>query len=304
MRKKGFISIYVLFLLLILSLSLTFLYEQNKNDYDFSVDFYDKKQAIYASESVLNLANKNFDSFRDQTIKEIKDYYYSYIVKRMDKGKIDVKKTYKISYDNKTYEPKFVYIEKDKIIRLISQAKIGNCKAESRMDYQLKPKFDFNSKKTIFYDFREDLNFKSNNLKEETDHIDLETKGEKFYKINGDFTVKNLEEDKEDTSDEKENDQETKDEKVAKYEGILYINGDLTLETELDFKGLLIVNGQIKVLEKDENNNPTLKVDGQFIGNSKDKPDFLDFTYNKESFKYILDIDNLFDTELISKKVY
>ena len=52
--RKGFISIYTLFILLILSLTITFIYNQQINTSEYARTLYNKKRAQYLAESIVN----------------------------------------------------------------------------------------------------------------------------------------------------------------------------------------------------------------------------------------------------------
>lgn len=52
--KKAFISIYALFVLLIVSLTITFIYNQQKSTSSYANTLYEKKQAQYLAESIIN----------------------------------------------------------------------------------------------------------------------------------------------------------------------------------------------------------------------------------------------------------
>ena len=69
--KKGFISIYTLIIFLILSLTITFIYTQNENTNEYINDLYNKKQAQYLAESILNIyIDSNYEKIKN----EIKRY--------------------------------------------------------------------------------------------------------------------------------------------------------------------------------------------------------------------------------------
>ncbi|MDD7462959.1 MAG: hypothetical protein SOW41_08315 [Anaerococcus sp.] len=332
MKKKGFLTIYVLLLLLLLSLTVSFLYEQNKNDNEFNKDLYNKKQALYISESVGNLAQadkKAFETYMNKVDQELKKYYHE--TKILDKTMdLDIKdKTYHVKFDGKTYETRFSYINRLNSIRHITEVEVGNTRAETHIDYEVSPSFEFYSKKPIFYDFNKELSFKNTVFEEDPPSIDLEKNKEaRFYKINGDLYIEdkskkdedediNLEsledkdaeeeENKEDLDKEiSKNDQASKEERddPAYFKGIMYIEKDLILETDLDFEGLLILKGNIMTKEQKDGKKPRLKLVGQIIGSKDLETESLDFTYDKASYTYIRDIENIFDTKFVSKRVY
>lgn len=336
MKKKAFISLYVILLLLILSISVSFIYEQNKNDVNFNKDLYDKKQALYMSESVNNLASKDegLEDYKKEVFEEIKDHYYGIIVREFKKEKLNIlPQSLKINYDDQVYKTSLQYIDSKDYIRLKTTIYKGSAVGVSTSDYKISPKFDFKSKDPIVYDFKEDLNFENISLKENPEFIDLEEEVNKdyYYLIDGDLIIDQmveedkasesedvieeddiensvLYEEKEDLGLEEDSEEVVYDEEAevnnGKYKGILYINGDLILKTCLDFEGLLIVNGQVKTEEMNKGEKAKLVLKGQLISKDEPNENLLDFTYDKKSFKLIRNIDNIFETKLVSKRVY
>lgn len=340
MKKRGFITIFVLLLLLVLSITISFIFGQNQNDLDLNEDLYDKKQALYISESVANLALKDrgFDEYKEKLYKSIKDYYRNskYFETKIEEDKVGRIKSYypEINYYGKIYKPKFSYIPAMKTLRLESSVNIGETQAKTLIDNEVKPKFEFFKEEPIKYDFKEEIKFRTLNLIEDPDIIELELNNkENFYKINDSLIIeevnKNNEEEeptKEETSDEnidfedendknsdkfdqeniKENsvDETSTEQKNANFKGIIYVKGDLILKSDFSMDGLLILDGKVinKSNNKDKNSKLTLK--GQVISREDLEKENLDYNYDKESYKYIEDIDNLFEIETISKKVY
>lgn len=73
--KKGFISIYTLIIFLILSLTITFIYTQNENTNEYINDLYNKKQAQYLAESILNIyIDSNYEKIKNEILKD-NEYY-------------------------------------------------------------------------------------------------------------------------------------------------------------------------------------------------------------------------------------
>ncbi len=69
--KKGFISIISLFLLLVLSLSTGFIHKQNLNTSEYTKDLYNKKQAQYLAESIMNkYLSENYENLEEIIIKD------------------------------------------------------------------------------------------------------------------------------------------------------------------------------------------------------------------------------------------
>lgn len=346
MKKRGFVTIYVLLLLLILSITISFLFNQNKNDLNFNKDLYDKKQALYISESVANLALKDegLNEYKEKIFQSIKDYYRKAKNEgtKIEEEKVGETKAYypKINYIGRVYTPKTSYITTKKKIRLESEANLGDTRAKTIVEYKVDPIFEFFKEEPIKYDFKEEIKFKNLNLKEDPDIIDLEKENEeKFYKINDDLVIKKVNENVEEQEDIEQEETSTIDtnfelkseedsgnneksdnhdqknieesivnstdkEKMETFKGILYIKGDLILKTDLSIEGLLILDGKIINKSLDKDKNPKLTLRGQMISSKEFEKDNLDYIYDKDSYKYIDDIENLFDTKLISKRVY
>lgn len=313
MKKKAFISIYVLLLLLILSISVSFIYEQNKNDNDFNKDLYNKKQALYISESVANLA-KNDDqvkAYKNNVIEEMKDHYYNILNKGLKDPKFSLSsKTIPIAFDESLYKVSLQYINNKKYIRLKSTVSQGDTIGQTVLDYKVNPIFEFYSKEPIPYDFSKKIDFENISLVENPDFISLDNNvKENFYLLTSDLTIEDLAEDesigdKDEDEPSQKDDDGKKDDKKLDYKGILYVKGDLVLKTDFDFEGLLIVEGNIRSESDKDKDLPKLKVKGQVLTKNKLDEDILDFTYDIGSYKYIRDIKDLIEIEEISKRTY
>ena len=112
--KKGFISVYTLFVLLIVSLFTSFIYDQNNNNIDFNNNLLARKENLYKMESVTNIfLEENLDSMIYQEAYEYLNKYESGIISNMDISK----EPYTSPYDNKTY--KYFFNLMDKVLSLI-----------------------------------------------------------------------------------------------------------------------------------------------------------------------------------------
>lgn len=301
MKKRGFLSIYVLIILLLLSISLSFIYEQAINNNDSNKNLYDRKKAIYELESLysiivddkktlledVEIVNKNDDNLWHP-------FYFDYF---------DKKEEVKIQKQN----------EKEFVLRSVK--KIGNSKAILEMVLDLRNKYALRENKKIILDenfdeFYKNLKFKQNKF-EEFENLNLEKDLEnRFLKINDQLIVKeekisneissddNLEKNQSNLSNEEKN-FSNKTKTPRRISGIVIIGKDLILENDLVLDGLLIIKGDI--ISK---NNSKLIIDGQLISKN-DYTNIVDYSYNKEkSLDYVDDIENPKFIEIKSKKVF
>lgn len=301
MKKRGFLSIYVLIILLLLSISLTFIFEQAINNNDSNKDLYDRKKAIYELESLyfiivddkktlledVEIVNKNDDNLWHP-------FYFDYF---------DNKEEVKIQKQN----------EKEFVLRSVKN--IGNSKAILEMVLDLRNKYLLRENKKIILDenfdeFYKNLKFKQNKF-EEFENLKLENDLEnRFLKINSQLVVKeekisneissdnNLEKNQSNLSNEQKN-FSNKTKTPRRISGIVIIGKDLILENDLVLDGLLIIKGGI--ISK---NNSKLIINGQIISKN-DYSSIVDYSYNEEkSLDYIDDIENPKFIEIKSKKVF
>lgn len=106
--KKGFISIYTLIIFLILSLTITFIYTQNENTNEYINDLYNKKQAQYLAESILNIyIDSNYEKIKNEILKD-NEYY-----KNEDRKSYWVSEDGKVSYNGNTYYLKIAYVKRN-----------------------------------------------------------------------------------------------------------------------------------------------------------------------------------------------
>ncbi|MDU6547404.1 hypothetical protein [Anaerococcus vaginalis] len=301
MKKRGFLSIYVLIILLLLSVSLTFIYEQAINNNDSNKDLYDRKKAIYELESLYSIIVDDKKTLLEdvEIVNENNDnlwhpFYFDYF---------DKKEEVKIQKQN----------EKEFVLRSVKN--IGNSKAILEMVLDLRNKYALRENKKIILDenfdeFYKNLKFKQNKF-EEFENFTLENDLEKrFLKINNQLVVKeekmsseilnddNLEKNQSNLSNEEKN-FSNKTKTPRRISGIVIIGKDLILENDLVLDGLLIIKGGI--ISK---NNSKLIIDGQLISKN-DYTNIVDYSYNKEkSLDYIDDIENPKFIEIKSKKVF
>lgn len=301
MKKRGFLSIYVLIILLLLSISLTFIYEQAINNSDSNKDLYNRKKAIYELESLYSIIVDDKKTLLEdvEIVNENDDnlwhpFYFYYF---------DEKEEVKIQKQNK----------KEFVLRSVK--KIGNSKAILEMFLDLRNKYALRENKKIILDenfdeFYKNLKFKQNKF-EEFESLKLENDLEnRFLKINNQLVVKeekisseisnddNLEKNQSNLSNEEKN-FSNKTKTPRRISGIVIISKDLILENDLVLDGLLIIKGGI--ISK---NNSKLIIDGQLISKN-DYTNIVDYSYNEEkSLDYIDDIENSKFIEIKSKKVF
>ena len=301
MKKRGFLSIYVLIILLLLSISLTFIYEQAINNSDSNKDLYNRKKAIYELESLYSIIVDDKKTLLEdvEIVNENDDnlwhpFYFYYF---------DEKEEVKIQKQN----------EKEFVLRSVK--KIGNSKAILEMVLDLRNKYLLRENKKIILDenfdeFYKNLKFKQNKF-EEFENLNLENDLEnRFLKINNQLVVKeekisseisnddNLEKNQSNLSNEEKN-FSNKIKTPRRISGIVIIGKDLILENDLVLDGLLIIKGDI--ISK---NNSKLIIDGQLISKN-DYTNIVDYSYNEEkSLDYIDDIENPKFIEIKSKKVF
>lgn len=109
--KRGFISILTLFVLLVLSLTITFVYRQNVNNNEYISDLYNKKQAQYLAESVINkYVVDNYDELEDAILTDHEKYNKSDEKANRNKGNYLLDGDLKINYEAKDYNLKLRHI--------------------------------------------------------------------------------------------------------------------------------------------------------------------------------------------------
>ncbi|WP_394022819.1 hypothetical protein ACF3NF_06945 [Anaerococcus martiniensis] len=151
--KKGFVSILTLFVLLVLSLSITFVYRQNENTNDYISDLYNKKQAIYLAESVMNsYLVENYDKLEDIILKNdlITDK------KKTDNYKLNESANF--LYNGKSYYIKIYHKYYDEDMKLqdvykvsLENVSVGDSKSDSALWFKVIEEDDDleNDKKSI-----------------------------------------------------------------------------------------------------------------------------------------------------------
>lgn len=300
MKKRGFLSIYVLIILTLLSISLAFIYEQGKNNNDLNKNLYDRKKAIYYLESVYSVV---FDD-EDRLIKKSEEI-----------NKID---------DNLSHDYYFNFFEREESVKIIKIGEnsfsmnkikiIGDSKAKLDISFNLKERYNLKNESKIilkndFEEFFKNLKFKEKNLEEyenfeidkDYDNIFIKTYENLIIKKSEDKNNSNAISNKEKPSNfsKSEENFQKKTKTARRISGIVVVGKDLILENDLVLDGLIIIRGDI--ISK---NNSKLTINGQMISKN-DYDGKVKYFYKKErSLDYINDIENPKDIEIKSKKVY
>ena len=107
--KKGFISILALLALLALSLAITFIYQQNQNTSQYSKDLYNRREAQYLAESVLNV-------YMEENSKEMKGFIIDDYKEKKDisnRNAETLRENLNIDYEDNKYYLKLAYINRN-----------------------------------------------------------------------------------------------------------------------------------------------------------------------------------------------
>lgn len=129
--KKAFISVYTLIVLFIISLTITYIYNQQKNSASYAKGLYEKKQAQYLAESIMNtFMEENSDRVAELILKD-----YDGV------EKIDKVEKIKYRYNEKTYwfyisRLNYTYrkeIDGLYLIHIHNRVRVGESKADSEI---------------------------------------------------------------------------------------------------------------------------------------------------------------------------
>lgn len=302
MRKRGFLSIYVLFILLLLSITLSFIFNQSQNNQDSNDDIYNRKKAIYKEESIYELI---FDDEKEliknlEEVNKINDNLWHY---------------YKIKYFEQIEEYRCKKIS-DTYFSIESISEIVDSNAKLKVLLYLKEKYDLKKEEKIilfekFDEFYKNLKFKSNKFKKYENYEIKKDYEHVYWKINKDLKIIDEKDKSNEISDEKiqeknESNLKNKEENYSnkskapiRISGIVIIGNDLILENDLILDGLLIIKGDI--ISK---NNSKLIINGQIISEN-DYNNLVKYSYDKDkSLNYINDIENPKYIKIKSKKVF
>lgn len=151
--KKGFVSILTLFVLLVLSLSITFVYRQNENTNEHVSDLYNKKQAIYLAESVMNsYLVENYDKLGDIILKN------DLITDKKKTDNYELNESANFLYNGKSYYIKIYHKYYDEDMKLqdvykvsLENVSVGDSKSDSALWFKVIEEDDDleNDKKSI-----------------------------------------------------------------------------------------------------------------------------------------------------------
>ncbi|EGC83428.1 hypothetical protein [Anaerococcus hydrogenalis] len=302
MKKRGFLSVYVLLILVLLSISLSFIYKQAVNNQDSNKDIYNRKKAIYKEESIYSII---FDD-KENLIK---------ILEEVDKINDHSWHDYNIKYFNQIEKFRCKKIS-DTYFSINSVNEIGDSRAELQVLLYLKEKYELKEEEKIiladkFDEFYKNIKFKTKKFKE-YENYQMENDSENtFLKINKNLNIKDKKEKSNEISDEKnqekndsnlknkEENYSNKSKAPIRISGIVIIGNDLILENDLILDGLLIIKGDI--ISK---NKSKLIINGQIISEN-DYSNLVKYSYDKDkALNYINDIENPKYIEIKSKKVF
>ena len=265
--KKGFISIFVLLVLLCLTVSIAFISSQSNNDLEINESIYDKKQAIYKGESILNIFLK---ANKDDLSAYIEEDFANNPAKNMNNS-VDInKKTFEISYANK-----------------INYVKV----------FRMNEFYDIDGKSDLLRIYRiENTSVVASSMAEARAYVKAELNpllkdaNSLSFAKNKDF-INNL----------KVKDEKTFDEKTRvdiNIHGAYIIDEDLKLTKDLNFDGILIVKGKIDL------NNKKLKVVGLLASNEIENGS-IDYINDVKVIRNNLkNIGDFYTLQIISKQAY
>ncbi|MCI5840259.1 MAG: hypothetical protein MRZ81_06895, partial [Peptoniphilaceae bacterium] len=307
MKKNGWISIYVLLLLLFLSTFITFVLSSIEDDSKRNEYMYEKIQNDYDLESVLNITKNDYGEKIKEDIKKffIEGYinnfsvpnYNSYLIMYISESNkevtldkflinykgIDFKVYLKFHVTNfkKIFEKNngYLYIEVKKDTQNTSSKKVDRFifKGYDLIPFE-KTKPVILNKDDFSYDLIEDLDFKSIKLSEVNDLIidDLPS-GNSYLKINSDIEIPNLKNEINNNFNEFHEDEiyydffsdnyaeTSKLNKEIDFNGILVLEGNIFLNSNFKINGLLIIKDGDVI----SHNNSKLIVNGQIISNKE-----------------------------------
>lgn len=302
MKKRGFLSVYVLLILVLLSISLSFIFNQAQNNQDSNKDIYNRKKAIYKEESIYYII---FDN-KENLIKTLEE---------VDKINDNSWHPYNIKYFNQIEKFRCKKIS-DTYFSINSVNEIDDSRAELQVLLYLKEKYELKEEEKIiladkFDEFYKNIKFKTKEFKEYENYQINNDRENTFLKINKNLNIKDKKGKSNEISDEKiqeknESNLKNKEENYSnkskapiRISGIVIIGNDLILENDLILDGLLIIKGDI--ISK---NKSKLTINGQIISEN-DYSNLVKYTYYKDkALNYINDIENPKYIEIKSKKVF
>lgn len=142
--KKAFISVYTLIVLFIISLAITYIYNQQKNSASYAKGLYEKKQAQYLAESIMNtFMEENSDQVAEIILKDYDNRQK--INSNADKKGLKIK----YIYDGNTYWISLSRITNDfrkeidgMYLIFLDNVSVGESKADSEIYIKVFDKID------------------------------------------------------------------------------------------------------------------------------------------------------------------
>lgn len=151
--KKAFISVYTLIVLFIISLTITYIYNQQKNSASYAKGLYEKKQAQYLAESIMNtFMEENSDQVAEIILKHY-DEEKNNIFEETTDDEIKTESLESLPY---TYKDKKYYIYISRIgnktrkeinglyLIFLNNLSVGDSKADSEIYIKVFDKKDEN----------------------------------------------------------------------------------------------------------------------------------------------------------------
>lgn len=148
--KKAFISVYTLIVLFIISLTITYIYNQQKNSASYTKGLYEKKQAQYLSESIMN-------TFMEENSNQVAEIILDDYDKKIEEDTKKIKKQTKslgykyYKYGNKNYKINISRVGNDyrkeidgMYLIFLDNVRVGDSKADSEIYIKVFDKKDEN----------------------------------------------------------------------------------------------------------------------------------------------------------------
>ena len=137
--KKAFISVYTLIVLFIISLTITYIYNQQKNSASYAKGLYEKKQAQYLAESIMN-------TFMEENSDQVAEIILGDYDKKIEEDTKKIKKQTKslgykyYKYGNKNYKINISRVGNDYrkeidglYLIFLDDVSVGDSKADSEI---------------------------------------------------------------------------------------------------------------------------------------------------------------------------
>ena len=148
--KKAFISVYTLIVLFIISLTITYIYNQQKNSASYAKGLYEKKQAQYLAESIMN-------TFMEENSDQVAEIILGDYDKKIEEDTKKIKKQTKslgykyYKYGNKNYKINISRVGNDyrkeidgMYLIFLDNVSVGDSKADSEIYIKVFDKIDEN----------------------------------------------------------------------------------------------------------------------------------------------------------------